>query len=192
MRAEAVRRAALHLHALGHGDRQWILAQLDDDQRREITACLAELRHLGIPADPSLVREAASPREPAAQSLQQTTAIGQALVDRIDRLPVPALVAALAAEPDAVVAALVGLHPWSWRTDFLDFLDPDSRLRIESAQGDLPVAAALGDALMAALLQRTASASIGECPTSTSPGDQERPAVVDVSCWWRKVRSWLD
>jgi hypothetical protein len=49
------RKAALLLHAMRPRDQRWILDQLDANQRMVLQDLLAELKELGIPAEPSLL-----------------------------------------------------------------------------------------------------------------------------------------
>lgn len=193
MRAEGIKRTALCLHALCSDDRQWILLRLGNEPRREITDCLVELQRLGIPADPSLVREATTPKEPGAgEAISCETASGWSLLDRVDGLHAQVLIAVLAAEPDALVAMLVGLHPWAWRKKFFDCLAPERRVRIELLQTDLPVAAALSEAIMSALLRRAATLPIGVCSVSPVPNVRRDTTGIGGLVWWDRVRAWLD
>lgn len=194
MNTEGIKHAALCLHSLGREDRQWLLAQLDDGQRQVIETCLAELRTLGIPAEPSLIREAAGqPAADHAESSRLTSA--QAEPDRfsrVDRLPASALFSVLAAEPDATVAALVWLHPWSWRPALLDILGPDRRARIEAARGNRPLPRAFGEAMLTVLLEQAGNKA-GELPgVSLARLDPAEGLATVTARLWHRVRTWLD
>lgn len=62
------RRAALTLHALSIQDREWLLEQLPAADRSSLRGLLAELRELGIPAEPEVIRSALSDTAPTAGS----------------------------------------------------------------------------------------------------------------------------
>jgi hypothetical protein len=55
------RRCALALHALHPHDREWMLGQLGSRAREDVRKLLAELVELGLPPDPSVVKQALAP-----------------------------------------------------------------------------------------------------------------------------------
>jgi hypothetical protein len=120
--AEArTRRAALALHALAEGDREQVLAMLDDTQRRRLQPALHELRELGIPAgvwpgaeEPTLPPQALAASERIAQLVPQEAA------------------ARLAVLSPSTAAALLQAQDWPWAEAALAALNGPQRLAIRS------------------------------------------------------------
>ncbi|HEX7639614.1 MAG TPA: hypothetical protein VF457_14555, partial [Burkholderiaceae bacterium] len=106
------RRAALLLHTVSAEDRGWLLAQLGEAQRARLQALVDELRAIGIPPAPELLRELA----PAA-SIDGVAAADPA--PDLKRADPAALAHVLAGEPAELVALLLSLGPWPWSGDLL-------------------------------------------------------------------------
>jgi len=108
--ATSPRRAALLVHAMPAGDRDWLLGSLAPHHRVELELLLDELRELGIPPDEAVLHEIL-----AAQA--QAPARPAGAVERLEKLA-PQQVAALAQllqrEPPQLAATLLGLHSWPW------------------------------------------------------------------------------
>ena len=88
-----LRRAALALHALGDGDREWLLQRLPA-ARVSLQRLLVELRELGLPGDAEVIRTALS-EAPAMKGLAPSQAA--------------ALCLALQAQPPALQSLLLTL-----------------------------------------------------------------------------------
>lgn len=103
------RRAALLLHGMDAGDRAWTLGRLSAPERAEIEPLLRELEAMGVPADAAWVQEGLvderPPLDAAATSPRQ----------RIEAAAAEHVMAALAAEPPALVERLLALGPWPWQ-----------------------------------------------------------------------------
>ena len=145
--AAPARSAALLLHALSNSDRQWLLQQLRPEDCTILAPMLEELRQMGIPADRALLREllgdAAVPGKSALSAVSAAVerplpleSSGNFEADCIDRLvredPV-ALAAVLRPEPAQLIAHLLLMRDWPWRTQVLMRLGPAIRGRVESA-----------------------------------------------------------
>jgi hypothetical protein len=119
--AEArTRRAALALHALAEGDREQVLAMLDDTQRQRLQPALHELRELGIPPGVSPAAE----EPPAPQSL--------AASERVAQLVPEDAAARLAMLSPSTAAALLQAHDWPWTEAALAALNGPQRLAIRA------------------------------------------------------------
>lgn len=104
--AIANRRAALLAHAMPAADRAWLLAELDPDRRGVLAGLLDELRSMGIPRDPALVRQLLD-EEAAGSPDRSLTALGP------DALP--RLFDVLRGEPETIVAIFLHAQSWPWR-----------------------------------------------------------------------------
>ncbi|MGC7406526.1 hypothetical protein ACPWR0_23275 [Pandoraea pneumonica] len=107
--SEALRHAALTLHAMHPDDRQWALHALDGQQRDALMPLLDELRELGIPQDPTLLSSLSEP-----DTVRPVPPAGQDGID-LDAMPADVVTAVLRSEPVRYVELLLGLHPWAWR-----------------------------------------------------------------------------
>ena len=116
----AHRQSALLLHGLAKADQRWILSQLPDADRLIVAQHLAELKELGIPADPALGAQARSARAHAAAGPLHA-ASGAAMA----RL--------LADEPLWLVRQVLALAEWPWRAAFLETHNTAQRERLSGA-----------------------------------------------------------
>lgn len=105
------RQAALALHGLPEADRAWMLGQLAEPQRVQVSRLLAELAELGIPREPIPIPVAA----PAPMR--------------------PGLREALHRESPDFVAALLAAEPWPWKAAYLASLPRARRAAISSRLG---------------------------------------------------------
>jgi hypothetical protein len=106
------RKAALLVHALGDGDRAWLLGQLDPAERQRLQSLLGELGTLGIPEDPTLVdlTLARTPAPSAAPAPSDDAEhVSMAAPHRIAQ--------ALRPEPTAFVRKLLACEDWPWRDE---------------------------------------------------------------------------
>jgi hypothetical protein len=146
-RASSPRRAALLVHAMSEGDREWVLGALPPHQRVELEILLDELRELGIPPDDALLREVFEAA--VAQTVPATP------VDRLYRLPadrVPALARVLQKEPPRLVATLLALRDWPWRSELLRSLP--AQLAAQFGASSQARAPALQEAVCDAVLRQ--------------------------------------
>ena len=127
--ANAPRRAALLVHAMPQGDRQWLLASLPPHQRVELEELLAELRELGIPPDEQLLREVVD-----APIAVQPAAVPADPLEHLAPGQVAVLAALLRKEPPQLVATLLAARDWPWKEAFLRQLEPQHALVVAAAQ----------------------------------------------------------
>jgi hypothetical protein len=164
--ASGPRSAALLLHAMDAGDRQWLMSQLSDDQRADVQRLLDELSMLGIPADRGLVRDALHVTSQAVRAAAHPTpdpvaALRGASVDIVCRV--------LAAECDQLIAKVLSCHPWPWHEALLAHIGAVRRQRINDAirRATSPAGARggqLANALLLGLQARVAAAQTSARP----------------------------
>lgn len=138
--AIANRRAALLAHAMPAADREWLLSELDASHRSVLAGLLEELRAMGIPKDPALVRQLLD--EEAAGDPQRSLAA-------LAAADVPKLVDVLRGEPDAVVATFLRAQAWPWRDSVLGKLGASAEQAF--ARLSSPGACRLEEAIVAAV-----------------------------------------
>jgi hypothetical protein len=170
------RKAALLLHAMPRGDRQWLLEQLPEAERASLNDLLAELETLGIPADRRLLDEAMAPVRsgPSSSAPSPFGSSGRADATRGERPDVTGqlrlledanpirLAAVLRDEPPGLIVQLLGLREWPWRERLLAQLGAPKRRQVEerlarrgeSATGAALAATALREQLVLAVSQR--------------------------------------
>lgn len=154
------RQAALLLHAMPSRDREWAMSQLDPADRVELLALLDELQALSIPADRALLKEAIGTppvwvgAEPQGRN-EGIIALVTGL-DQLDETGLRSLFGMLQREPPRLVAVLLRLHDWRWRSRLLESLGRERRRQIEAALAELAggVPENLGRALLNALTNR--------------------------------------
>jgi hypothetical protein len=164
---DAYRHSALLLHGLNAPDRQWILAQLGAEQRAGLESQLAELKDIGIPADPTLIEAALQARQnrpPIAQDSGPGAALRQA--------PGAAVLRLLGPEPAWLIAAVLSLEPWPWREAIFVGLDASKRERVRQAIGQR-AAPKLAQALIAEL-ERRLPAVLSDKTSAATPAAAER------------------
>jgi hypothetical protein len=143
----AHRQSALLLHGLNKADQHWILARLADDDRRIVGHHLAELKELGIPADPGIAAQASGARAHAAAGPLHA-ASGEAMFQL------------LADEPVWLVRHVLALADWPWRTAFLDAHGGARRERLAAAS-PAPLAPLAAERLLARLAAKLALPAAG-------------------------------
>ena len=159
-----IKRAALALHGLQADDQAWLMAQLDEAQRRPLRDSLDELASLGVPRDASLL-------EPlfAADTSH----------DRLLRAPASAVVGALQGQAIEVIALLLRLHPWPWRQAVLQqwagpFMARPDLLEPHPGKPGPALIAALLDAVAARLDQADEGEQLPDGPRMAAP-------------WWQRI-----
>ncbi len=146
----ALRRAALTLHALSEHDRQWMLQRLAVPQQEALRQHLAELAELGIPRDQGLIDEALA--RPTGSTDWRERLAGVAAGE---------LEALLRHEPAGAVARILAAGPWPWHQALLASLPPERAEAIEQARAlTVDAGSELGEWLAQRLDQRCTQAGI--------------------------------
>lgn len=178
------RQSALLMHGLYEADRHWILAQLNADDQRILADHLAELKNLGIPADPALITETTSKAAligpaPESQPSIETDPLQAASVAQIRAL--------LADEPVWLVRHVLALENWTWRQEYLAGLGSGQRERLRII-GDpkLKTDGKLAEHLRAQLSRRLAG---GDHLRLASPAPQA--ALDHFSSLKKAIRRWF-
>jgi len=182
----AMRRVALVLHALTPDDREWMLAQFDTHERESLRSLLDELERLGLMRDPTLVREATGRRAPDERSSANSAniAANDARVHAIAGVPPSVAVHELVDEPAAVLAFILSVHPWPWRSAVLDALGRAKREQVEAlGAARAALADRTGHALCAVLIEELATR------VSTSKVRLQTTALTRQTRWWGRL-SW--
>lgn len=156
--SDAYRQSALLLHGLSDIDRQWILAQLTEEQRLRLQTQMTELAQLGMPADKSLVEGL------LRQGRQKSTADADGPGAALRAASAEKVLYLLAREPAWLIAAVLAIEAWPWREAIYVGLDASKRERVKQALGDKPPVK-LEQALLRQLESRLAEAA-GEMPDS--------------------------
>lgn len=123
--AQHPRKAALLLHSLNQGDRQWLLQQLTSEQRAQMSALLVELNDLGIPVEPSFIagtlhghgnpERAQDKINPTALALEDAPLT----LEQLGRADPAFVFDIMADEPISLVACLLAIKDWTWQDEFL-------------------------------------------------------------------------
>lgn len=145
---QALRRAALRVHALPDPDAAWLLDALSAPDRATLEPLLRELRALGMPRDPALVPDLAdgSPAMPPSERAGSLARLQGRDLIRLEQV--------LRSEPRTVTARLLELQAWPWTGRIarkLRVSSPGARARGESQSGG-----ALREALIRAIEQELA------------------------------------
>jgi hypothetical protein len=151
------RQAALALHALSEYDRQAILAELPSTDQTTLRGYLQELTALGFQGG-----EWEPPATPAAATLEAAS---------------PAAVYwVLAHEPAALVAEVMALQAWPWRTELLALYPGAQRELMAACAG-----AAAAPARAAFLRQELEARLARQAPQAGAGGGSTRK-------WWHAWR----
>ena len=140
---DGLRLCALALHAVAGRDRAWLLSRLPAEQRRQLTALVAELKQTGIPADPDLVRQLVRARDLLARAPAHS-AVGARLL----RASAQDIWGILRGESDALVSRVVRINEWPWKGELMALCGPGRAKRIEALAAQLEPASALERALV--------------------------------------------
>ncbi len=177
--SESYRQSALLLYGLGETDRRWVLSQLADDQRRDLTAQLTELGEIGMPVDRSLAEELLAGT--GARLAHRPTVDAPDHGATLRRAPAQAMLQLLATQPSWLIAAVLGIEAWPWREAIYVGLDASKRERVKQAMGTrLPEK--LACALVSCLEVRLKTAEMPE--PRTTPGSLTR-LVLGLRQWTR-------
>lgn len=103
--AGSARQAALVLHSASDADRDWLMAQLPHEHRAQLQPLLEELKQLGLPRDPALLRNALRTSDAAVASKPRTAA------ERVAAARPQDLARLLAAEPAWLAAQVLAALP---------------------------------------------------------------------------------
>lgn len=182
----ALRRSALTLHALGADDRGWLLAKLPASQRDELERLLAELRALGIPAEPRFTRAAFKrDRAPTSEATPAATQAGRAGgVDFLDSLQAGVLAQLLQHEPATLIAHVVGLRGAAGAA-VLEHLAAPKRRLVQELLSSAPRTSAAGQAprLSEALTEELSARLASRGTQQTAPGLMRSIATLWRSSW---------
>jgi hypothetical protein len=110
------RKAALALHALAPEDRESVLAELPDADRRIVRGYLDELAELGF--DPATIGDVLG---------EHPAPVGRERVDAADAADILRVVGA---EPASFLGALLDAGPWRWEAALLAALPGQVRVRL--------------------------------------------------------------
>ncbi|MBV8660342.1 MAG: hypothetical protein JO142_21185 [Burkholderiales bacterium] len=176
---ERLRQTALVLHALDATDRQWMLAQLNADDRQQLDIHLAELVQLGIPRDSALVEQLLAQLDGTAERAGQVASqLRAASAETMDRV--------FADEPSWLVSTVLRIEHWAWRDAFLERMDTSRRDRI-ARNLTVPVPNSMATAMLARIAPRL---------DSVQANDIARPAECKPASRFAQrlgalVRRWL-
>lgn len=170
--APHVRKAALLLYALDPTDRSWVLDRLSQEEREALVCLLEDLRVLGIPADPALLREFVAETNSYANKTPRSSSIEGAVTAPLESPgtqgpPDPrqvlhnanpaTLAQILRGEPCMLIVRLLQIEAWPWHEALLKQFGPvlrrdvtDRLARITTAE----VPAALNVRLMSEIATR--------------------------------------
>ncbi|HYD61584.1 MAG TPA: hypothetical protein VEC35_14560 [Noviherbaspirillum sp.] len=123
------RKAAVALHALNEDDRHWVLAELPDADRSTLVGYLDELKALGFTAG-AMVEEDAVAVAPVAPPAVIVT---RNPIEFIRNATAVEMFAILDNEPSSLVAQLLAIENWRWKSSFLQMCSPIRQDRIRAA-----------------------------------------------------------
>jgi hypothetical protein len=132
------RQAAVALHALGEADRMLVLAELPENDQQILRGYLTELDDLGF--------EAADTAAAARDLPRAADALVDARAADVHHL--------LQAEPASLVAQVLSIQSWRWRTDYLALQTSARRDQLRAAAPDAALPAARAAFLIDGLRQR--------------------------------------
>lgn len=117
------RKAAVALHGLHEEDRRWVLAELPEADRSTLVTYLDELKALGFTGEATVERnthpvKSISPQQP---------------VDFIRDASAAEMHAILDSEPSSLVAQVLAIENWRWKTSFMQMCSPMRQDRIRAA-----------------------------------------------------------
>ncbi|RSZ56288.1 hypothetical protein HF313_22245 [Massilia atriviolacea] len=156
----AHRQSALLLHGLGQADQRWILSQLGEEDRRILAGHLAELKELGIPADPAIARQAGGARAVADQG-------------PLHKASAATMLQVLADEPLWLVRQVLALADWPWRQAYLEAHPEQQRERL-GGEVHPPLHPQAAQRLLARLAERAARHGAAPATAALAPGPLAR------------------
>ena len=215
-RENGERRAALELHRLGPGDRDWVLSRLEPEERARAARRLAELDALGVrfefdddridAAVPAFASTSANAGAGEGEGEGEGDALASAFApDALARVPdaharvrvadALAIANILDGAPAWLVDALLDVERWPWRDEVRAALGTRSASVTparEAVPADAPSRPAMAAALVelvAALLPATTAVVTGG---ATSGAVDRRPHEgLGASRLWTGVKQWL-
>jgi hypothetical protein len=146
-----MRMAAVRLQVLARADQEWLLGQLDPDSASRLRGLLADLKQTGIAFDAHTVAQLTQD-EATAMQVQARREFESEHAQRCARASSAQVVAALTAEPDVLVRALLDVAPWPWRDAVREVRKFDRPISVGATPVTLGPQAA--DALVELLAQR--------------------------------------
>jgi hypothetical protein len=189
--ATPIRRAALLLHAMAPVDRNWMLAQLPAAGRTRLETLLRDLAELGIPNDPTLLKQVATAGMPAAEPI-----LARPVDEAGSEQPFAAVAAAdpvrlavvLRDEPVDLVAMLLAAGDWTWRDAFMRQIGPLKARQVAERlaarwRGCRP-GSALERALLAAVARRLRAVPMDGMPREAVRRLPDAPLVKRIA-WGR-------
>lgn len=170
---DAYRQAAMCLHGLEDGDRDWLLNRLPKEHSAVLSELLAELKTLGIPREAGLSRDLL----PAFVTGKTRNRLSEDFAE-LERASPESVWLLLQNESDSVVRALVMGRDWSWRGYILKQYRKKYR---RDLTGGRPVGSKTFQALVAVVAKR-----LRETVNSASRHADRMP-------WYQRLRKslWL-
>lgn len=180
------RRAAVALHRLEEEDRNWILAELPEPDRKTVTGLLNELNDLGF------VPESMPDDIPVALP-SVTAAVEATPAQRISLAAANDVWAVLEVEPVTLIGQVVALQDWPWKDAVVDRLPPQRRQQVLAILNAKPmIAPARKECLINLLSARLAALPANE--PQTVVGSRSRvprlPGIRLVSRLKQVVKPW--
>jgi hypothetical protein len=183
----SLRRAAVALHGVEPDDQEWLLSQVDEDQRALLQAMLADLATLGLPRDRAVVeqvlRGSAPAKTPAAKESGPSprNPDEQALFD-VRSAQARAIARFLDDEPGAIAAHVVAHLPREKRSACIRMLSPAKRQMVQTLLDGYPLSSA-GEPIECA--PRLTKAVMREVAARLAKAPNEKPIWLRLSKRWR-------
>lgn len=123
-----LKKTALRIHSLSEKDRKWILNALPNSQRESVEEMLAQLERLSVPKN-----EAWLDFEPNTQGVVEKTNLTDGdLLLMVDLFNVSQVRVVLDEMPESLVLAVLAMHDWHWREQYLSKLKMRFRSHYEN------------------------------------------------------------
>jgi hypothetical protein len=170
------RHAALALHSMAAADRDWMLQQLGAERRAVIERLLAELRELGVAAQPQRLADECDVLPAPGAGLPPREALRQLPADVLHQL--------LRREPDRLIADVLQLGPFVEQAELTRLLRGSGR-HVEPPEpslGDAPRTATRRTELLVDVLLRRAA----DCAPRKSLAVLAEPAAP-VQGWLQRL-----
>lgn len=145
------RQAALRLYDTRPEDREWVLAQLQEQDRSQLREMLQELAELGIPSDVSVRTEIeATQHEDDRVKNSKPKTLRDASAEHV--------LGVLGDEPAWLISTVLNIEDWAWRDSFIAGLYSARRSAIERMPKRM-VRPGLAEALVSSIELRLADYS---------------------------------
>ena len=184
------RRAAAALHALPEEDRQWLLGELPESERKILNQLLGELTELGF--------DAGCTSQPAVTVMSRVgagnTAGLSSSADIVRNASARELIVLLEHEPSSLIAQVLRIEEWPWKQAFLQGLPHLRRDRIVAMADQMPP---LGSSIRSCLLDGIAKrlGAGGDSGATGVPADRMQSALPPYrqafSALLKKVTRWI-